>query len=185
MPSPIAHTLAGLTVGWLCDPLPEPPRPSSSGSLRAALTPFVLWCAALAALPDADLLIPHAHRTATHSLTATLVIFIIAASVTGKVTRSNVGRIALALAAAHATHLLLDWLGTDRNPPAGLQIFWPFDPAFYISGWDIFPPVARGRLSASMLAINANAAFWEVLLMGPIAFVAWTVRRASGTRRPG
>lgn len=186
MPSPIGHTLAGLAVGWLADPRPAAPgQPSTTWRtrLRASLTPFVLWCAAIAALPDADLLIPHFHRTATHSVTATVLILIIAAAVTGKVTWSTRWRFALALAAAHATHLLLDWLGTDRNPPAGLQMLWPFDGAFYISNWDVFPPVARGRISSHMIAINANAALWEIALMGPVAALAWCAGLLRRTRR--
>jgi membrane-bound metal-dependent hydrolase YbcI (DUF457 family) len=181
MPSPIGHTLAGLTVGWLADRDALRPLPSAGATwtarVRASCTPLVLWCAAMAALPDADLLIPHFHRTVTHSVTVTFLILIIAAAVTGKVTRPTALRIAVALAAAHSTHLLLDWLGTDRNPPAGLQMFWPFDDRFYISDWDIFPPVARGRISSRMIVINANAALWEIALMLPVAATAWVWRR--------
>jgi membrane-bound metal-dependent hydrolase YbcI (DUF457 family) len=192
MPSPIGHTLAGLTVGWLSDAgAVRPPRQTRSwkAALRAAFTPLVLWCGAIAALPDADLLLPHGHRTATHSITATLIVFIIATVVTGKVTRATAVRLALALAAAHATHLLLDWLGTDHNPPAGLQMFWPFDPDFYVSGWDIFPPVARGQISTAMLIVNLRAGLWEIALVGPVAAAAWLFRRSramrAGRTQPG
>jgi membrane-bound metal-dependent hydrolase YbcI (DUF457 family) len=185
MPSPIGHTLAGLTVGWLADRQAVQPRPAGANwtaRARASFTPLVLWCGAIAALPDADLLVPHFHRTVTHSIVVTFLILIIAAGVTGKVTRSVALRIGVALAAAHATHLLLDWLGTDRNPPAGLQMFWPFDDRFYISNWDIFPPVARGRISLRMIAINANAALWEIVLMLPVAAAAWVWRRSRSGR---
>jgi len=173
MPSPIAHSLAGLAVGWLSD------RPSPQGRtwLRNAATPLVLWCVLLAAIPDADLLLRDFHRMATHSVAATALVLIMALVVTGKVTRHVSWRIVLALAAAHATHLLLDWLGTDRNPPAGLQMFWPFSSRFYVSGWELFPPLERGRVSVTMLAINGYAAIWELILMGPIAVAAWVVRR--------
>jgi membrane-bound metal-dependent hydrolase YbcI (DUF457 family) len=174
MPSPIGHALAGLTVGWLLEPQPVP---RAVTPLRAALSPLALGCAAVAALPDADLLIPHFHRTATHSVTATGLVLILAIAVTGWVTGRQAWRWVVALGLAHSTHLLLDWLGVDRNPPAGLQMFWPFDPAFYISGWDIFPPVARGQVSSRMLAINAVAAIWELALMGPVAGLAWLIRR--------
>lgn len=188
MPSPIGHTLAGLTVGWLSDRSAAPSLPAGSRwttRLRSALTPTVVWCAALAALPDADLLIPHFHRTATHSVTATVLVLIIAATVTGKVTRAAAATFVLALTAAHASHLLLDWLGTDRNPPAGIQMFWPFDPTFYISGWEVFPPVARGRISPQMIAINAHAALWELILMGPVAGAAWLFRTRRNSRGHG
>jgi len=187
MPSPIGHTLAGLTVGWLSAPAPR----TGARRLTEAFTPFVLWCAFVAAISDADLLIPHFHRTASHSLTATAFTLIIAMAMTGKVTTRSAWQFALALAAAHATHLLLDWLGTDRFPPPGIQVFWPFKDRFYISGFDIFPPVERRLLRPEALAINARAAIWEALIMGPIAFLAWQVRvrrRTAGgaaASRPG
>jgi membrane-bound metal-dependent hydrolase YbcI (DUF457 family) len=137
---------------------------------------LVLWCAFVAAIPDADLLVPHFHRTASHSLTATACTLIIAIAMTGKVTTRSAWQFALALAAAHATHLLLDWLGTDRFPPPGIQVFWPFKSQFYISGLDIFPAVERRLLRPEALAIDARAAMWEALIMGPVAFLAWQIR---------
>jgi membrane-bound metal-dependent hydrolase YbcI (DUF457 family) len=95
---------------------------------------------------------------------------------TGKVTTRSAWQFALALAAAHGTHLLLDWLGTDRFPPPGIQIFWPFKGQFYISGFDIFPPVERRLLRPEALAINARAAMWEALILGPVALLAWQIR---------
>lgn len=178
MPSPIGHTLAGLAVGWFSEPAPATPR----RRLRDSLTPFVCWCAVVAAIPDADLLIPHFHRTATHSVTATVLLLIMVAGVTGKVTRHPAWMVAFGLAAAHGTHLLLDWLGTDRFPPPGLQVLWPFSPHFFYSGVDLFPPVERRLLRPEAFGVNAYAAAWEVLIMGPIALVAWFRRhRRSAT----
>ncbi|MEQ1727745.1 MAG: metal-dependent hydrolase [Vicinamibacterales bacterium] len=178
MPSPIGHTLAGLAVGWLS----EPARPATGSRLRDSLTPLVLWCAFVAAIPDADLLIPHFHRTATHSVTATVLLLIMVTTVTGKVTRHPARTLALALAASHATHLLLDWLGTDRFPPPGLQMLWPFSPHFFYSGADLFPPVERRLWLPEALGVNAYAAAWELLIMGPVAVLAW-MRRGRRQRR--
>jgi len=190
MPSPLGHTLAGLAVGWLSARAPR----AGTRRLADAFNPFVLWCAFVAAIPDADLLIPHFHRTASHSLTATALTLIIAIAMTGKVTTRSAWQFGLALAAAHGTHLLLDWLGTDRFPPPGIQVLWPFKDHFYISGFDIFPPVERRLLRPEALAINARAATWEALIMAPVAFLAWQVRvrrrttgavaSTTGERRP-
>ena len=169
MPSPLGHTLAGLAVGWFGS---APARPGAA-ALRDNLTPAVLGCACLAALPDADLLIPHFHRTATHSVTATALVLIITAAVTAQVTGRIQWRLALCLAAAHATHLLMDWLGFDHNPPPGLQLLWPFDPTFYISGWDWFPATAREHLTWQMLSVNLYAAVFETVSVGPVALAAW------------
>lgn len=178
MPSPIGHALAGLTVGWLN----EKDAPGRRPWLRDAATPLALWCACMAAIPDADLLIPHFHRTATHSVTATVLVLIMTVAVTGKVTGIPNWRLAFALAAAHGSHLLMDWLGFDRNPPPGIQLFWPFDPTYYVSGWEWFPPTAREALNLRMVATNAYAATFEMLTIGPLALAAWVVRRR-GQRR--
>ena len=101
----------------------------------------------MAALPDTDLLIPHFHRTATHSLTATLLICIVAAAVTARATiRSSetggaLGRIGwsavVMCAAAHASHILLDWLNSDPSNVSGIQVLWPFSNRLFISGWEL------------------------------------------------
>ena len=185
MPSPLGHLLAGLSVGWLSEPAPAPtdlPRPAFRPPLRAALTPFAVWCAVAAAIPDADLLIPHFHRTATHSLTATALVLIIAAGVTGKVTRRHAWVFAAALAASHASHLLLDWLGVDRFTNPGIQVFWPFSDAFYISDVNLFPPVERRIMRPDAFAVNLTAALTELVVMGPIAAAAWLVRRTRRSR---
>src|SRR4051812_25436573 len=106
MPSPIGHALAGLAVAWGSDLLP--PR---AGGRPGGLHPDYV-CVMLAVLPDADLLLPVAHRTVTHSIAAVAAVgllIIVASRVTGKVTRT----VAVACVAAYASHLLLDWLQTD------------------------------------------------------------------------
>lgn len=204
MPSPVGHVLAGIAVALVGNRQPD------AFSFRAFLRyPPTLWAVALAALPDADLLLTGFHRTATHSLLATLVVTIVAMAVTGQVTRagrgdrgwklggskdppyilgtrglglgasrSGIGRVAwnvvLLCAAAHASHLLLDWLGGDRSQPAGIQLLWPWSDRWFISGWDIFPQVERRRiLSAASVAVNLNALVWELLLMGAIVLVSY------------
>src|SRR3972149_4119594 len=125
MPTPIGHALAGIAVA--CAASSRPRRPH-----RALGGPLVLVCAAIAVLPDVDLLYPPIHRTVTHSVTATALVAIIAAAVTAWVTGRISWRIALACAAAHASHIVTDWLGTDRNyAPYGIQLFWPFDAGWY------------------------------------------------------
>ena len=172
MPSPIAHTLAGLSVGWIA----QGDHPMEGSPTRDALSPLALWCAFIAAIPDADLVIPHFHRTATHSLTATALVFIVTAGVTGKVTGPAAWRLAAVLSAAQATHLVLDWLGTDRFPPSGIQVWWPFSQEFFISGLDVFPPIDRRLSRPGALAVNAYAGLWELVIMGPVAAAVWVVR---------
>jgi hypothetical protein len=83
--------------------------------------------------------------------------------------------------AAHASHILMDWLGTDRYPPPGLEALWPFSRTFYISGWDVFPPTERRVYLPGAVWTNVRALVAEVGIMGPIA--VFTVMARSGLRR--
>jgi membrane-bound metal-dependent hydrolase YbcI (DUF457 family) len=190
MPSPVGHFLAGLTVGWVGEGNSErTKRVSSPTGLRPWTTggrpwTIVLWCAVLAALPDADLLIPHFHRTATHSLTATVLVFILAAVVTGKVTGEIRWRLALVLATAYGTHLLLDWLGADPSPPRGFQLLWPFSDRFFISDLDLFPGTERRFGRGDFLLVNLYALLVELAILGPCALAAFVFRRTRRSRVP-
>jgi inner membrane protein len=203
MPSPIAHALAGVAVAWSAEQLP-----GSAGLKRPFSLGVTLSCVALAVLPDADLIYMPIHRKATHSIGATILVTILAIAVTGKVTRlstfrraqgppepargtmrSGPGRtpsarahvawgLVLVCAAAHASHLLLDWLGADPSLPMGIQALWPFSLRWFISGWNLFPYTERRHiLSAASIAVNLKAAGWEIAIMGPIVLALGLWRR--------
>jgi LexA-binding, inner membrane-associated putative hydrolase len=182
MPSPIGHTLAALAIRWAGRPASADRDPSTRARL---LGPLTVACVAVAVLPDIDLLFYRWHRTVTHSIGATLVLMIIAAAVTGKVTRRIVWRTVLLVGAAHASHILLDWLGVDRFPPRGLQAFWPFSHDWYISEWDLFLPTERRHaLSAASLLTNLRAVTREIVVLAPIAVLAWVATRRRRSRAP-
>jgi hypothetical protein len=177
MPSPIAHALGGVAVAWAADVLPgRRPRPAVSSERPPAGSRVALTCACLAAFPDVDLLLPITHRTATHSLAAVAfvgVLMIIAAGVTGKVTT----KITLTYMAAYASHLLLDWLQADPTPPFGLQLLWPFSPAWFISGWSVFRATDRRHvLEVATMKRNALAMLQELAIMAPVMAALWLVR---------
>jgi membrane-bound metal-dependent hydrolase YbcI (DUF457 family) len=181
MPTPIGHALAGLAVAWSAEP------PSEAQPLgRALARPLTLVCIALAVLPDLDLLYPPVHRAATHSIGASLLVTIIAAGVTGWVTGRINWRIAFVCAAAHASHIVTDWLGTDRNfAPYGIQMFWPFDKGWYISGWDMFLPVERRNpFSPATMRTNIVAAIREIVILGSVVLAVWLAGRWRHGRSP-
>lgn len=182
MPTPIGHALAGLAVAWAA----EPPHEAQQLLRRALVRPLTLVCIALAVLPDIDLLYPPTHRMATHSIGATIVVTIIAAGVTGWVTGRINWRVAVVCAAAYTSHLVTDWLGADRNyAPYGIQMFWPFDKTWYISGWDVFPPVERRNpFSLATIRTDIAAAIWEIVILGPVVLVVWFARARSPRRNP-
>lgn len=170
MPSPVGHALAGLSIVYAADIIGR----------RRSSPRLVALSAGLAALPDADLLLPGAHRTLTHSVTAACVTFIVAAAVTGQVNR---WRTATVCGLAYASHLLLDWLGADNFPPRGIQLFWPASDRWYISDLDIFPQTARRHfLTAPIVYQNLSAVAHELVILVPILLVLWLVRVKAATR---
>jgi membrane-bound metal-dependent hydrolase YbcI (DUF457 family) len=191
MPSPIGHALAGVAIAIAGDR-----RAAGFGVWRFLTLPLTLWSVAIATLPDADLLIPGFHRRGTHSIGATMLVTIIAIAVTRWVTRrrqspvtsrqSLVGSrqsaavIVLVCAAAHASHLFLDWLGADWFAPPGIQALWPFNGDWYISGWDLFARVERRNpFSPPTMISNLKAVAQEIALVAPIVLAAWWLRKAS------
>ena len=170
MPSPIGHALAGLAVAWGSDLLP----PRAGGRPEGVHHDHL--CVMLAVLPDADLLLPIAHRTVTHSfaaVAAVALLMIVAGSVTGKVT----ARFAVACVAAYASHLLLDWLQADPTPPLGIQALWPASSRWFISGWDILRPTERRHMfEPATMQRNVLAVVQEIVVLGPVAAAAWLVR---------
>jgi inner membrane protein len=178
MPSPIGHGLAGLAIGLAAEPA------TTAHAAGRRLSRYMVFGALFAALPDADLLYSPIHRGVSHSIGATVLLMIVAAVVTGWVTGRIQWRWVWLIGAAHASHIAMDWMGTDRYPPTGLEALWPFSHNFYISGWDVFPPTERRVYLPGALLTNLRAFVAEVGLMGPIAAVAFIVRRTRRNRVP-
>jgi inner membrane protein len=187
VPSPIGHMLGGVIAGWLIAG-----REGSSKSRSAGRWPARrAWrqagaFAAIGAAPDLDLL-AGIHSTYTHSIGA------VALTVLGAVLwhRGRRTRLALACGAAVASHILLDWLGSDSTPPIGIMALWPFTREFYQSPFFVFMAIRRRWWLAQFYTWNLVAALREVAILGPIALVVGAWRRRedpntdSGIRSPG
>ena len=165
MPSPIAHGIAGAVAGWTIDA-------PASGSLRRVALYTSMGMAA-----DLDLLVG-AHSTYTHSVGAV----ILAAGLTLSLTRGRAPRLALGVAAAWSSHILLDWLGSDTSPPIGIMALWPFTDGFYQSSVFLFDAISRRYwLPLEFIGGNLRAMVKEALILGP---VAWLAMRVAYRRRP-
>jgi membrane-bound metal-dependent hydrolase YbcI (DUF457 family) len=180
MPSPIGHCLAGLAIGLAVEPAQAEPAKVTA----RLLSKFALIGAFVAAVPDADLVYSAIHRGVSHSVGATAVLMIITAVVTGWVTGRVQWRWVILVGAAHASHIVMDWMGTDRYPPPGIEALWPFSRKFYISGWDVFPPTERRVYLPGAFWTNVRALVAEVGITGPIAVLAFMARRTRKSRVP-
>jgi len=194
MPSPVGHVLGGLAAVFTTD----------IATHRRTPDRLLLTCAALAAVPDIDLVVRQYHRMATHSVAAVAVVFIVAAAVTGRVTRASgasvrqaprgvegfssreaVGRwrTASLCALAYASHLLLDWLGADHHAPRGIDALWPFSDRWFISGLGLFRETARLHLFSWETTLqNTQTVLQEIAILLPIAAGLWLVREKAAPR---
>ena len=179
MPSPIGHALAGVAAAWAVDLVPGDrawrTAPVSAPWYMRAGDGLTLLCAGLGAAPDLDLAFV-AHRTVTHSIGAVVVVTLLAAAFAAT-SRRSILRIASMCAAAYGSHLLLDWLGADYYPPRGLQLLWPLNHEWYISGLDVFRQTARLRIfTRGPMMTNLRAVVQELAILGPAVTALWLVR---------
>jgi membrane-bound metal-dependent hydrolase YbcI (DUF457 family) len=164
MPTPFGHAVAGLAAALAANSVPR----------RPGLPPgLFLAAAAVAMAPDLDLLVG-SHRTVTHSIGA--LPFVAVASWLVMRRRPDALAAAGALAAAYASHPVLDWMGKDTSRPPGLTILWPFSDAFFISGWNMFGEVSRRYwLVDEFVFGNIVALLTELMIFGPALLIAWIV----------
>lgn len=167
MPSPVGHALGGLAAGCF---------------VSRRLDPRILVTfAVVGTLPDFDFLLPIQHRGPSHSVTAAAGAFVVALLLLEFVwpTRHRF-RLAVAIGAAYLSHTVLDWLGEDTWSPNGIMALWPFSQTFYISGLDVFNSVNRRYWVAGFWRDNTIAVIREIVVLGPIAALAWVVSRRRG-----
>lgn len=162
MPTPIGHALAGLAVAGLS----QSPRRASVFQIG-----ILVLCAAA---PDLDLALRlvdgvNHHRGASHSLVAAML-----AGFVGLLLRRSGADLPRAsmIAAAWASHVLLDFLGVDTSPPSGEMALWPFSTGFYISPITVFYDVSRSFTWAA-IQHNAIAVGIEIVVLIPIVIVVW------------
>ena len=163
MPSPIGHSLLGVSAAWLA-------APRAGRSLAIA-------CGILAALPDVDVLFG-GHRGATHSLGAVVVTSVaVAAFMAWR--KLPVVRAVAACGPAYASHLLLDWLGKDTAAPYGITAFWPFSSQYYSSGANLFLEISRRYWKPEEFIFgNLHSLMREVAILLPVlALTYWWKRR--------
>lgn len=124
--------------------------------------------------PDIDFLWGR-HSYETHSVGAALI-----AGVVVYAWRRN-RRLAAVTMLAVLSHVLFDWLGSDDTPPLGVMALWPFNSHFYFAHAYIFEAISRRYWLDNFYAHNAWAVTKEILMLGPLTFIAfrWRARRRS------
>jgi len=182
MALPIAHAAAGYLVARAARRPPGSGRSSIGAWRRAAV--FMI----IGNLPDLDFLIGFAigrpglvHRGFSHTLLAAVLFGIATGAFASWRGRERFTPAALALGAAYASHILLDWLSNDTRPPLGVMALWPFSYDYYKASIEIFPPVSRRYWESRFWIYNLRAVVVEVIVLAPIT--ALSIRLARGTRK--
>jgi inner membrane protein len=177
MPSPIAHSLAGLAIagiarakGWI--------SPRASWSIVFV---FAANAPDLDFLPD--LLSGHPgwfHHGPTHSLIAVAVVAAGSACVAKITSARKATTVGVAIALAYLSHVLLDCMMIRTSASTEVALFWPFADGPIASPVQLFLPIRHGESGLSFVTSlwqveNLYAVALEVLL----ALGAWIVYRAS------
>ncbi|SRR6266542_6281359 len=176
MPSPIGHALAGIAAAWSLAPAERAGAPA----LRRAIVYGLV-----AASPDLDLLLG-AHSGPTHGLGAAAIAGALAWVFMRSRGIGKADRLACAIAAAYASHTLLDWLGTDTAPPIGIMALWPVSRGYYESHLHVFMAISRRYWLPEFWTYNLRALVRELLMLVPIVgILIWYRRpaRSTGTHR--
>jgi membrane-bound metal-dependent hydrolase YbcI (DUF457 family) len=119
------------------------------------------------------------HHYFTHSLGFAPIFAVVVYLLARALKRSRPLRETGVLTAVYLSHILLDFLGKDTSPPFGVQLFWPFSDAFYISPITIFDEVWRGTLGKLFGWHNWWTVAREVLILVPVAVLLWWRRSPS------
>ena len=169
MPSPIGHALAGIAAGWVV----LPPRDASRDTAVRAAVYGVTGAAA-----DFDLLFG-AHSGPTHGLGAALLVGLTAWGWMRYRGGRDAARMACAVTAAYASHILLDWLGTDTSPPNGIMALWPFSREYFESRLHVFMAISRRYWLPEFWTSNLRALVRELLILVPIVGILVWYRNRS------
>ncbi len=90
----------------------------------------------------------------------------------------------VAMGAAWASHVLLDYLGIDTVPPFGEMALWPLSREFFIAPTPLFYDVPRS-FTAEAIRHNLTAVAIEVTVLAPVVWLSWKRGRASALRERG
>ncbi len=144
MPSPIGHSLAGLSIG-MAYALPKGASFRDLGVSMYRRRGILLASIALANLPDIDYLpglfagdFNAYHHHYSHTLgwlvLVSLGIWMIWKSFNSSITFRHFSFIFIAT----GSHLILDFFTRNTSYPYGIMLFWPFSNEHYLSGNPLF-----------------------------------------------
>ena len=174
MCTPFAHSLAGYAAIILGEPQFSSTFRKNLHALGAGI--------AFGTLADADFLVAYntripflQHHYFSHSIAFVFVIGLIAYGGLKILMHSRALKFAMLLAAAYATHLLLDYFTHDGSPPIGIPLLWPFTSKHFIAPIEFFLSIHRGSMETLFGPHNFQALFREAVIVGPFALASYWI----------
>lgn len=186
MPSPLAHSLAGLSVSFVMLP--------TGGTTRADRLRWTALLVFAANAADLDFFagavtgsVNALHGGPTHSLAAGVL-----AAGLGLLLpahgRPERLRAAFAVFAAYVSHIALDVLCELPGHPNRLALLWPFTDDRWTAPLHVFSGILHGPPGTDLAGFfegvftlhNLFALLIEALVLGPVALLAWRLRAKPG-----
>ena len=179
MPSPVGHSLAGISAYLL----------AKNGHVRCRREYLFICSVVIANLPDFDL-IPRLlfgetsslHRQWTHSLIAALAFGLLIAGL-ARFWQGNSTFYGLWGGTVYLSHIILDMLLDDPSPPHGVQLLWPFSESYFMSPITPFASFSYSNPKVGIIGMffvphNLATMARELALMAPwVALAAYVGRR--------
>jgi len=174
--SPVGHGLTGLAGGLLL--------PASSMRERLALIALFVISTNAA---DFDFIpgfiindFNAFHRGPTHSFGFAIVWGALVWLIVRRFSKRPL-LIAVACALFYASHVVLDYLGSDTRAPFGVPLFWPLSGEHYVHASPIFGGIKHGVPGDSLPTViaqifsphNFKALGLEVIVTLPIVVICW------------
>lgn len=91
--------------------------------------------------------------------------------------KANATRLAVGVAAAWASHVMLDWLGEDTSAPFGVMALWPFSREHFMSPVAVMPAITRRYWLPGFWMQNFRALLFELAVLLPVLAAVWIARR--------
>jgi membrane-bound metal-dependent hydrolase YbcI (DUF457 family) len=200
MPSPVAHSIAGLAIAHFALRRRQRPsgeqrsRQSGDSSLQQVFWFVALVFAANAAdldfLPGFLIGDPNRfHHRATHTLLAVLLFGLGTTAVARLAGFGPWRRFGVSMGLSYFTHIALDLVTLGTKEPYGMEIFQPFSSEPLMAPIHLFLDIRReGDLTTFVPSLaqwhNAEAIVRELLIMGGLWAVYWVISSLPERKTP-
>jgi membrane-bound metal-dependent hydrolase YbcI (DUF457 family) len=118
------------------------------------------------------------HQSEGHSLGVGLALAVAVSAAAGLLGVRRPLTLGLAALLGFSSHLLLDVLNVDTNPPIGLMVLWPWSRDYFKAPWPVFLDIGR-TLNWRTVRHDTVAVAWELCLLCPVLIAAWRLRARS------